>query len=230
VARGVSPRGRGSSRLSTILNGGGIPPVLGAVPASLLDEADRGLRSCRAFSLQLVRWLSPVSYNAKSDGRDELAPFRPRASTTPNVSPPCSSTREGRAAFRTKRVGEAAVEPKVGRRPAPGASAREPITGDIVVLAAGPPRTSAKILLNSANDHHPKGLANGSDQVGPGTTCSTTAGARWWRCRKERDDTVFQKTLAINDFYFGGVPTYDWPIGQIQMVGSKSNGAPRCER
>ena len=34
---------------------------------------------------------------------------------------------------------------------------------------------------------------------------------------------MFQKTLAINDFYFGA-DDYDWPVGNIQMVG-KSNAA-----
>jgi choline dehydrogenase-like flavoprotein len=40
---------------------------------------------------------------------------------------------------------------------------------------------------------------------------------------KELNETVFQKTLAINDFYFGA-DGYDWPVGNIQMVG-KSNAA-----
>ena len=42
---------------------------------------------------------------------------------------------------------------------------REVYTGDIVVISAGA-ANSAKILLSSANDKHPHGLANGSDQVG----------------------------------------------------------------
>ena len=42
---------------------------------------------------------------------------------------------------------------------------RETYEADIVVLSAGA-TNSAKILLASANDRHPNGLANGSDQVG----------------------------------------------------------------
>src|SRR5215469_10807882 len=38
-------------------------------------------------------------------------------------------------------------------------------TGDIVAVCAGA-ANSAKLLLNSASDAHPHGLANGSDQVG----------------------------------------------------------------
>jgi hypothetical protein len=40
---------------------------------------------------------------------------------------------------------------------------------------------------------------------------------------KERNDTVFQKTLGVNDFYFG-TDDFQYPIGNIQMVG-KSNAA-----
>ena len=39
---------------------------------------------------------------------------------------------------------------------------------------------------------------------------------------KEANDTVFQKTLGINDFYFA-TDHHPWPLGNIQMVG-KSNG------
>ena len=43
--------------------------------------------------------------------------------------------------------------------------AREEYAADVVVLAAGATNT-ARILLRSASDRHPAGLANGSDQVG----------------------------------------------------------------
>jgi choline dehydrogenase-like flavoprotein len=38
---------------------------------------------------------------------------------------------------------------------------------------------------------------------------------------KELNETVFQKTLGLNDFYFA-TDDYQWPAGNIQMVG-KSN-------
>jgi len=38
---------------------------------------------------------------------------------------------------------------------------------------------------------------------------------------KERNGTVFQKTLGLNDFYFAG-DDRPWPLGNIQMLG-KSN-------
>ena len=41
---------------------------------------------------------------------------------------------------------------------------------------------------------------------------------------KEPNDTVFQKTLGINDFYFAGEDR-QWPLGNIQMVGKSNAGA-----
>ena len=76
---------------------------------------------------------------------------------------------------------------------------REVYTGDIVAVCAGA-ANSAKILLNSATDEHPNGLANGSDQVGRNYmfhNCKAVVALA-----KEPNDTVFQKTLGINDFYF----------------------------
>ena len=91
---------------------------------------------------------------------------------------------------------------------------------DVVVLSAGA-SNSAALLLASANDTHPRGLANGSDQVGRNYMFHNSKAVV--ALAKERNDTVFQKTLAINDFYLGA-PGYDHPVGNIQMVG-KSNGS-----
>jgi choline dehydrogenase-like flavoprotein len=90
---------------------------------------------------------------------------------------------------------------------------------DIVVVSAGA-SNSAKLLLNSASDRHPHGLANGSDQVGRNYMYHNSKAVV--ALAKERNDTVFQKTLGINDFYLGGTDE-GWPLGNIQMVG-KSNG------
>ena len=77
---------------------------------------------------------------------------------------------------------------------------REVYSADIVAVCAGA-ANSAKLLLGSANDEHPNGLANGSDQVGRNYmfhNCKAVVALS-----KEPNDTVFQKTLGINDFYFG---------------------------
>jgi choline dehydrogenase-like flavoprotein len=100
------------------------------------------------------------------------------------------------------------------------AGTTETYTADVVVLSAGA-ANSAKVLLQSANEHHPNGLANGSDQVG--------RNYMFHNCRavvalsKELNETVFQKTLGINDFYFAW-DDHQWPAGNIQMIG-KSNAA-----
>jgi choline dehydrogenase-like flavoprotein len=96
----------------------------------------------------------------------------------------------------------------------------EQYSADVVVVSAGA-ANSAKILLGSANDQHPNGLANGSDQVGRNYMFHNSKAVV--ALSKELNETVFQKTLAINDFYFGA-DGYEWPVGNIQMVG-KSNAA-----
>jgi choline dehydrogenase-like flavoprotein len=103
---------------------------------------------------------------------------------------------------------------------------REVYQADIVAVSAGA-ANSAKILLNSASDKHPNGLANFSDQVGRNFMFhnNRTVAA----LAKEKNDTVYQKTLGINDFY---LPTkdYQWPMGNIQMVGKSNAEAMRGEK
>jgi choline dehydrogenase-like flavoprotein len=103
---------------------------------------------------------------------------------------------------------------------------REVYRGDIVAVSAGA-ANSAKILLNSASDTHPHGLANGSDQVGRNYmfhNCVAVAAL----CT-DKNDTVFQKTLGVNDFYFA-TKDYQWPMGNIQMVGKSNAEAMRGEQ
>ena len=92
---------------------------------------------------------------------------------------------------------------------------RERYTGDVVVVACGA-LSSALLFLRSANGAHPNGLANGSDQVG--RNYMRHIQSVLLAISRERNDTVFQKTLAMTDFYFG---TKDWPypMGLVQMCG-----------
>ena len=104
---------------------------------------------------------------------------------------------------------------------------RESYSADIVVVSAGA-INSAALLLRSANERHPRGLANSSDVVGRhymGHVNSVLMAVS-----KCPNPTVFQKTLAVNDFYFGAA---DWPfpMGHISFVGkldgiSLKAGAP----
>ena len=95
------------------------------------------------------------------------------------------------------------------------AGAAETYSADLVVVSAGA-INSAALLLRSASDKHPRGLANGSDVVGRhymGHVNSILLALS--RCP---NPTVFQKTLALNDFYFGS-PEWDFPMGHISFVG-----------
>jgi choline dehydrogenase-like flavoprotein len=96
----------------------------------------------------------------------------------------------------------------------------ETYRGDVVVVSAGAANT-AKLLLASANDRHPNGLANSSDQVGRNYMFHNSKAVV--ALSEDANDTLYQKTLGLNDFYLGG-PDLDHPLGNIQMVG-KSNAA-----
>ena len=86
-------------------------------------------------------------------------------------------------------------------------------SGDIVVVACGA-ISSALLLLRSANDAHPKGLANGSDQVGRNYMRHHMSVLM--AVLREPNKTVFQKTLAWSDWYFGA-DDWDYPLGLVQM-------------
>jgi choline dehydrogenase-like flavoprotein len=96
----------------------------------------------------------------------------------------------------------------------------------IVVVAAGA-ANSAKLLLASANDRHPNGLANGSDQVGRNFMYHDSQAVL--AVSKDPNPTVFQKTLGVNDYYFSG-PGFDYPMGNIQMIGKSQAAMFRGEK
>jgi choline dehydrogenase-like flavoprotein len=87
--------------------------------------------------------------------------------------------------------------------------------GNVVVVACGAANT-ARLLLASANDKHPNGLANGSDQVGRNFMFHDSVAVL--ALSREENPTVYQKTLGLNDFYFGS-DDFEYPLGNIQMVG-----------
>ncbi len=88
----------------------------------------------------------------------------------------------------------------------------------LVVLAAGAVN-SAALLLASANKQHPQGLANRSDQVGRNYMCHLNSACMAIKPGRE-NRTIFQKTLAINDFYNdSGDADYPYPLGHIQSLG-----------
>jgi choline dehydrogenase-like flavoprotein len=102
----------------------------------------------------------------------------------------------------------------------------EVYSADVVVVSCGA-ANSARLLLASASDRHPDGLANGSNQVGRNYMFHNSQAVL--ALSKDENPTVFQKTLGINDYYFddgeGG-----YPLGNIQMVGKSQADMFRGEK
>lgn len=87
---------------------------------------------------------------------------------------------------------------------------------DIVVVSAGA-LNSAVLLLRSANDQHPDGLANSSGLVGRNFMRHKICAIVALGIKPNR--TVYPKTMAVNDFYWGeeGFP---YPMGHVQTLGN----------
>ena len=106
------------------------------------------------------------------------------------------------------------------------AGEQDTFRGDLVVVSCGA-ANSAKLLLMSADDKHPNGLANGSDQVGRNYMFHNSQAAV--AISREPNPTIFQKTLSLNDFYFG-MDGFDYPMGNIQMTGKSLGPMYRGEK
>jgi choline dehydrogenase-like flavoprotein len=152
----------------------------------------------------------PCLLGAKADA--EMAVIRPALAAHPNLTLMTRTTVErlltdagGRAV-----TGVAVTLPDGS----PGT-----FTADIVVLSAGA-ILSAALLLKSATGKHPQGLANSSDMVGRNYMRHNNLALIAFS--REPNPTVFQKTLALNDFYG---PGRDWPypMGHIQMLGKSDD-------
>ncbi|ARV57939.1 dehydrogenase [Nostocales cyanobacterium HT-58-2] len=108
------------------------------------------------------------------------------------------------------------------------AGQRHIFSGDIIVVACGA-INSAVLLLKSANDQHPNGLANSSHLVGRNYMAHKFAVVMALTAKP--NPTIYQKTLAINDFYWGE-KDFPYPMGSIQLLGNlnkdkiAANGPP----
>jgi choline dehydrogenase-like flavoprotein len=107
------------------------------------------------------------------------------------------------------------------------AGSPERYRADVVVVSCGAVN-SAALLLRSANEHHPGGLANSSGVVGRNFMAHINSALV--AVSKEPNPTRFQKTLGVNDFYRGS-DDWDFPLGHIQMLGKSDRevikaGAP----
>ena len=94
---------------------------------------------------------------------------------------------------------------------------REEYSADLIVLAAGA-INSAALLLASASDAHPAGLGNGSGVVGRNLMMHNNSSLIAFS--KVPNPTRFQKTVGVNDFYFGDPQgEFGYPLGAMQMLG-----------
>jgi choline dehydrogenase-like flavoprotein len=199
-------------QISDALKEGGYHPFP-APCGILLDEADRAASHC-------IRCATcdgyPCLVHAKADA--DVIAVRPLLDL-PNVT---LVTGAEVVRLETDPEGRSVTGVVVDRG---GDGKEEVYRGDIVVLAAGAVNT-ARILLRSGSDAHPAGLANGSDQVGRNYMCHVSKAVSAFG--EEPNDTVFQKTLGLNDFYLPGGER-EFPLGNIQMLGKSNAGAMKGE-
>ncbi len=178
----------------------------------MLDESNMPYSRC-------VRCIDcdgfPCLVHAKSDA--EVLAVRP-AIEHPNVTLLTKALVEK---LETNSTGTAATKVIVNHD-----GQQETYEAGIVVVSCGA-ANSAKLLLMSANDKHPRGLANGSDQVGRNYMFHNSQAVL--ALSKEPNPTQYQKTLGINDFYFG-MPGYEFPMGNIQMIGKSQAPMFRGEK
>jgi choline dehydrogenase-like flavoprotein len=104
----------------------------------------------------------------------------------------------------------------------PGSATPEPGTAryeaGLFCLCAGA-INSAVVLLASADDKHPHGLANSSDQVGRNFMYHQADAVLALSTDLNAD--AYTKTWGTNDFYLKDPdPAYPFPLGQVQPIGS----------
>jgi choline dehydrogenase-like flavoprotein len=97
-----------------------------------------------------------------------------------------------------------------------GTGRKTTFTGDVVAVCCGA-INSAALLLLSANDKHPNGLANSSDMVGRHFMFHQADAIL--AIDKKQNHSSYMKTFTLNDFYFGD-KDYPYPMGNVQPIGS----------
>ncbi|MGB7486897.1 MAG: GMC family oxidoreductase [Phormidesmis sp.] len=90
------------------------------------------------------------------------------------------------------------------------------VSSEIVVVACGA-INSAALLLQSANDAHPTGLANSSNLVGRNLMKHITTAMV--ALNTTPNPSVYQKTIAVTDFYWGE-EDFPYPMGLVQNTGT----------
>lgn len=87
--------------------------------------------------------------------------------------------------------------------------------GHLFVVSCGA-INSAALLLRSANEKHPKGIANGSEQVGRNLMKQLLSVVV--QLTSEANSGMFPRTIGVNDFYWGD-NNFPYPMGHIQNSG-----------
>ncbi|MBW4028810.1 MAG: GMC family oxidoreductase [Acidobacteria bacterium] len=91
-------------------------------------------------------------------------------------------------------------------------------SADIIAVCCGA-INSAALLLQSATDRHPNGLANSSGQVGRNFMMHAADAILSLSFQRNQDS--YMKTWGSNDFYFRDPNgEYDFPMGSVQPIGS----------
>ena len=98
---------------------------------------------------------------------------------------------------------------------------KQTVTAERYVVSCGAVN-SALLLLRSANSAHPNGIANGSGLVGRNYMVHNNTALMAVDPRR-RNPTTFQKSMAVNDFYFKG-PGFNYPMGNLQLLGKLQAG------
>jgi len=184
----------------------------------LLNEQNRPYSTC-------IRCATcdgfPCLVHAKADS--EVICVRPALQQYANLT---LLTNAEAVKLNTSTTGREVTEVVVRRPGANQTNQLETYRGSIVVISCGA-ANSARLLLLSANDKHPNGLANGSDQVGRNYMFHNSRAIL--AVSTEENPTMYQKTLALNDFYFG-MEGFEYPMGNIQMCGKSSPPMYRGEK
>ncbi len=151
----------------------------------------------------------PCLTNAKSDS--ETICVVPALASFPNVTMLTNC--------RVERLDTDASGRKVSTVVVDRQGEREEYSANVVIVACGA-INSAALLLKSANDHHPDGLGNSSGVVGRNLMMHHNSALIAFSTLP--NPTRFQKTLGINDYYYGDdalESEWEYPLGAIQMLG-----------
>jgi choline dehydrogenase-like flavoprotein len=194
------PHARGMAEIIAALEHQGLHPS--PLPLGLIDPGEDGgcrlCNTCNSF---------PCRIHKKSDA--EVCAVRP-ALAHPNVE-------LWTHAFARRLVTDPSgrrIEAAEIERGGPGGEITR-VTAPLFIVSCGAVN-SAALLLRSASDAHPHGLANSSGLVGRRYMAHLATMMQGFNPLK-KNDTVFQKTVAINDFYLTGPGGH--PLGQIQSQG-----------